>query len=157
MDNDSKALLVEVIENSKIASLGTCNNNQPFVSMVAFSTNDNFSELYILISQLAKHSKNIAVNNKISLMICQPETESDNPQTLARISITGAAHLIEKNTEEYISAKNSYLTKNTSAVMYFSLGDFQLYKLEIDKGRYVAGFAKTFNLSKESLKTLKNN
>ena len=157
MDNDSKALLVELIENSNIASLGTCNNNQPFVSMVAFSTNDNFSEFYILISQLAKHSKNIAVNNKISLMICQPETESENPQTLARFSITGTARLIEKNTEEYISAKNNYLTKNTSAVMYFSLGDFQLYKLEIDKGRFVAGFAKTFNLSKESLKSLKSN
>lgn len=157
MDDDSKKILIKLIEKSKIASLGTSNNDQPFVSMVAFSINENFSELYILISQLAKHSKNIALNNNISLMICQPETEAENPQTLARISITGTAHLINKNTEEYISAKNNYLAKNSSAVMYFSLGDFQLYKMDIDKGRYVAGFARTFNLSKESLKTLKNN
>lgn len=156
MDNDSKELLIKLIENSKIGSLGTCNNNQPFVSMVAFSINDNYSEIYILISQLAKHSKNIAVNNKISLMICQPETEAENPQTLTRFSITGTAHLIEKNTEDYISAKNNYLIKNSSAVMYFSLGDFNLYKMKIDKGRFVAGFAKTFNISKESLKTFKN-
>ena len=156
MDNDSKQLLVDLIENSKIASLGTCTDNQPHVSMVSFSVNDNFSEFYILISQLAKHSKNIAQNNKVSLMICQPETEADNPQTLARVSISGRSELIKRNKEEYLSAKNNYLMKNSSAEMYFGLGDFQLYKLKIDKARFVAGFAKTFNLSKESLQNLKN-
>jgi putative heme iron utilization protein len=88
-------------------------------------------------------------------MICQPETEADNPQTLARVSVTGIAQLIERNSEEYNSAKNSYLIKNTNAEMYFRLGDFQLYKLRINKARFVAGFAKTFNLSKESLQNLK--
>ena len=157
MENDSKQLLVELIENSKIASLGTCTDNQPYVSMVSFSVKENFSEFYILISQLAKHSKNITKNNKISLMICQAETEAANPQTLARISMTGKAKLIERNKEEYLSAKNNYLTKNINSEKYFSLGDFQLYKLEIEKARFVAGFAKTFNLSSESLQNLKKN
>jgi putative heme iron utilization protein len=89
-------------------------------------------------------------------MIGQPETASDNPQTLARVSLIGEAKLIDKNTEEYNNAKNNYLAKNNSAEMYFGLGDFQLYKLEIEKARFVAGFAKTFNLSKESLQNLKN-
>ena len=155
MDNDSKKILIHLIENSKIASLGTSSNNQPFISMVAYSVNEKFSEFYILISQLAKHSKNITDNKKISLMICQPETEADNPQTLARVSVTGIAQLIERNSEEYNSAKNSYLIKNKNAEMYFRLGDFQLYKLRINKARFVAGFAKTFNLSKESLQNLK--
>jgi putative heme iron utilization protein len=155
MDNDSKKILIHLIEYSKIASLGTSSNNQPFISMVAYSVNEKFSEFYILISQLAKHSKNITDNKKISLMICQPETEADNPQTLARVSVTGIAQLIERNSEEYNSAKNSYLIKNTNAEMYFRLGDFQLYKLRINKAKFVAGFAKTFNLSKESLQNLK--
>lgn len=155
MDNDSKKILIHLIESSKIASLGTSSNNQPFISMVAYSVNEKFSEFYILISQLAKHSKNITDNKKISLMICQPETEADNPQTLARVSVTGIAQLIERNSEEYNSAKNSYLIKNTNAEMYFRLGDFQLYKLRINKAKFVAGFAKTFNLSKESLQNLK--
>jgi hypothetical protein len=155
MENDSKKVLEHLIENSKIASLGTCSDNQPFVSMVAFSVNNNFTEFYILISQLAKHSKNITENKKISLMLCQPETEADNPQTLARVSMTGKAELVERNTEKYLSAKNSYLIKNKNAEMYFGLGDFQLYKLKIEKARFVAGFAKTFNLSIESLQNLK--
>ena len=156
MDDDSKKVLKQLLENSKIASLGTCNGNQPYVSMVSFSVNENFSEFYILISQLARHSKNIAENNKISLMICQPESEADNPQTLARVTITGKVELIERNKEEYLSAKDNYLKKNIYAEMYFSLADFQMYKLEIVKARFVAGFAKTFNISKESLQNLKN-
>ena len=100
MDDNSKLKsLYNLIENSKIASFGTSSNNQPFVSMVAFSVNENFNEFFILISQMAKHSKNIQDNNKISLMICQPETEAENPQTLARISLTGTAQLIDRDTE----------------------------------------------------------
>lgn len=155
MDDNSKLILLRLIENSKIGSLGTCSDNQPFVSMVAFSVNQNFTELVILISGLAKHTKNILLNNKVSLMISQRETDSDDPQTLARVSLTGVANLIDRNSDEYNTAKNNYLKKNTSSEMYFGLGDFQLYKLEIEKARFVAGFAKTFNLSKESLQNLK--
>ena len=154
MDDDSKKVLVNLLTKGNIASLGTANNNQPFVSMVSFSVTEDFGEFYILISQLAKHSKNILENNKVSLMICQPETEASNPQTLARVSMMGTAQLIDQGMEDYDSAKNNYLAKNTFAEMYFSLGDFQLYKIDIDKVRYVAGFAKTFNLTKVSLQNL---
>lgn len=156
MDEESKKILIEIITNSKIASLGTCTEDQPYVSMVSFSSNMDFSEFYILISGLAKHTKNILLNNKVSFMISQPETASNNPQTLARISLMGKANLIERNSEDYDSAQKNYLMKNPSAEMYFGLGDFQLYKLEVEKARFVAGFAKTFNLSKESLQNLKN-
>jgi heme oxygenase (biliverdin-IX-beta and delta-forming) len=154
MDEESKEILRELFESSKIASLGTSNENQPFVSMVAFSTAQNFSEFYIHISGLAKHTKNISLNNKVSLMICQPETVSNNPQTLARVSIIGNANIVDVSDTNYNEIKTSYLSKNPSAEMYFSLGDFQLFRIEVEKVRYVAGFAKTFNLTKVSLQNL---
>jgi heme oxygenase (biliverdin-IX-beta and delta-forming) len=154
MDEESKAILKELFENSKIASLGTSNENQPFVSMVAFTSAQDFSEFYIHISGLAKHTKNIFLNNKISLMICQPETDSKNPQTLARVSIIGNANIVDANDANYNEIKTSYLSKYPSAKLYFNLGDFQLFRIEVEKTRYVAGFAKTFNLTKVSLQNL---
>jgi len=157
MDEESKIFLTELLVSSKIASLGTINEDQPFVSMVSFSSAQDFSEFYIHISQLAKHTKNILKNNKVSLMICQPETFTSNPQKLARISIMGNVNLVDKADENYELIKRNFLTKNPFAEMYFTLGDFQLYRIEVEKARYVAGFAKTFNLTRVSLQNLKNN
>jgi heme iron utilization protein len=154
MDDESKKILIELLKNSRTASLGTSNKNQPFVSMVAFSSSNNFNEFYIHVSQLAIHTKNILSNPKVSLMICQSENQNTNPQSLARISLIGNATVLKRNDENYTSVKQNYLAKNPSAEMLFNLGDFQIFKIEITEGRFVAGFAKTFNLSKKNLEFL---
>jgi len=156
MDEDSKKTLIELLKNSKIASLGTSKENQPFVSMVSFSNSQKFSEFYILISQLAVHTKNILENNKVSLMICQSENETKNPNSLARITLIGKAIVVEKSDKNYSSIKQNYLNKNLSAEMLFNLGDFQIFRIEVEQARFVAGFAKTYNLSTKSLESLTN-
>jgi len=154
MDDESKIILISLLKNSKIASLGTSKDNQPFVSMVAYSHSPNFSEFYIHVSQLAVHTKNILENDKVSLMICQSDYQTKNPNTLARVTITGKAFIIEKSDENFASIKQTYLEKNPTAEMLFNLGDFQIFKIEVDQARYVAGFAKTFSLSKKSLENV---
>jgi len=156
MDEDSKKTLIELLKNSKTASLGTSKENQPFVSMVSFSNSQKFSEFYILISQLAVHTKNILENNKVSLMICQTENETKNPNSLARITFIGKAIVVEKSYKNYSSIKQNYLNKNLSAEMLFNLGDFQIFRIEVEQARFVAGFAKTYNLSTKSLESLTN-
>jgi len=154
MDNESKIILVSLLKNSKIASLGTCKNNQPFVSTVAYSTAFDFSEFYILISQLAVHTKNIIENNKVSLMICQSENESKNPNSLSRVTLTGKASVAKISDDNYSIIRQNYLDKNPLSEMLFNLGDFKIFKIEIDQARFIGGFAKTFNLSKKSLESL---
>jgi heme iron utilization protein len=136
--------------------LGTIKEDQPFVSMVSFSNSQNFSEFYILISQLAVHTKNIFENNKLSLMICQPENETKNPNSLARITLIGKAIIVEKSNKNYSSIKQNYLNKNLSSEILFNLGDFQIFRIIVEQARFVAGFAKTYNLSTKSLEYLTN-
>ncbi len=156
MDDESKIILVSLLKNSKIASLGTSQDNQPFVSMVTYSNSPNFSEFYILISQLAVHTKNIIENNKVSLMIYQSGNQTKNPNSLARVTINGKAFVVDKSDENYSLVKENYLAKNPTAEILFNLGDFQIFRIEIDEARFVCGFGKTFNLSKSSLESLVN-
>ncbi|MCB0731678.1 MAG: pyridoxamine 5'-phosphate oxidase family protein, partial [Ignavibacteriae bacterium] len=119
MDDESKNILDKLIKTSKVASLGTSKDNIPYISMVSYSVSDDSKEYYILISQLAEHTQNILNNPNVSLMICQPETEKSNPQTLARVSLNGKAELVERNSDEFEEIKKNYLTKNPKATLYF--------------------------------------
>lgn len=144
MDSESKNVLDKLIKKSKIASLGTSKENIPYVSMVTYSVSEDSKEFYILISQLAEHTQNILTNPNVSLMICQPETEASNSQTLARVSLNGKAELVERNSDKFAEIKKNYLSKNPKATLYFSLGDFILFKILIESTNFVTGFGKAF-------------
>jgi putative heme iron utilization protein len=154
MDKSTKDTLVNLINSSKIASLGTSLNNVPYVSMVSYSYSLDLTEFYVHLSQLAFHTQNILSNPNVSLMICQPETLSNNPQTLARISINGIINAINSSNNDYEKIKDNFLMKNPKSKLYFNLGDFILFKLIVQNARFVAGFGQTYNLSLDDMKTL---
>jgi heme iron utilization protein len=154
MNYDQKSLLLSLMKSSKTASLGTCKENQPYVSLTPYSCKENFTEFYIHISKLAVHTKNITDNSKVSLMISQSEDTNTNPLSLARVTLTGNALEVGRADINYNSIKENYLKKYPTAEMLFNLDDFHIYKIEIEQGRYVAGFANTYNLTKQSLESL---
>ena len=154
MDDQSKEKLLELIHTQKNASLGTSAQGQPLVSMVLFSVFGDLTDYAIHISQLAQHTQNIMNDPRVSLMICESVRRNVNPQTLARISITGKAMLLSPMSAEYNAAKESYLEKYPFAKMNFQLGDFSLYGIKLTSARYVAGFGKAFSLTVEDLRAL---
>ncbi len=154
MDAESKAKLLQLIQMQQNASLGTSAQGQPLVSMVLFSAFSDLSSYAIHISQLALHTQNIMNDPRVSLMICETVRKGVNPQTLARISITGKAMLLSPMSTKYAAAKESYLEKYPFAKMNFQLGDFFMYGIKLETARYVAGFGKAFSLTPAEMKRI---
>ena len=154
MDKDSQEKLLKLIQTQKNASLGTSSQGQPLVSMVLYAATSDLTSYFIHISQLAMHTRNIMDDPRVSLMICESVRTGINPQTLARISITGKAALLSPMSAEYTAAKESYLEKYPFAKMNFQLGDFSMYGIKLTSARYVAGFGKAFNFTLEDIRTL---
>ena len=151
MDKQNKQLLSQLIRTQQIASLGTLDEKQPMVSMVAYTVSDDFSSFYIHISGLAKHTKHIAQNPWVGLMICESLKSGQDPQTLARLSVSGHARVLVPDSDDYAEVKAGYLNKYPASEISFGLGDFDLYAIELEQARFVAGFGKTFNLTKQGL------
>lgn len=151
MEENFRKGLSDLILNSPAAALGTIHNNYPFVSLVAYSLDKRLCEFYVLLSDLAIHSKNLTSCKNVSLMIQTPKIDSENPLSSSRVTLTGEALKINRHDEKFAELKRNYLAKNTFAEAYFNLGDFNIYAITVEKSRFVAGFAKTFNLTKASL------
>lgn len=147
-ESSPQAEYAHLIRSQRIASLGTIRDGNPLVSMVPFAETPDLSSFLIHISRLALHTQDILKNPRVGLMIAEPDKGTKNPQTLARASIQGQAVVVPRDSADYDALADLYLHKFPDAAMTFSLGDFELYKIEAASARFVAGFGQIFNFGR---------
>jgi heme oxygenase (biliverdin-IX-beta and delta-forming) len=146
MDDASLQQLAQLIGAQRVASLGTLREGSPFVSMVLYAPAPDFRAYYIHTSRLAYHTQDILRDPRVSLMIAETDEGTRDPQTLARVSIQGEAHMVPPDDLTYATARDVYLSRFPQSEMTFGFADFALYCITIERARYVAGFARAFNL-----------
>ena len=154
MDAQSEKILVHLLANVRIAALGTIRDEEPRVSMVAFVPAQDFSAYYVHVSRLAQHTVDMQKNKQVSLLIAEPDDGRADPQTLARVSIRGSAEFMENGEPGYAPVKARYIERFPESESLFNLADFGLWRIKPKGARFVAGFAKAFNLTPEALQNL---
>jgi putative heme iron utilization protein len=131
----------------------------PIGSIVPFAV-DTDGKPYVLIAEIAAHTKNLLNSDKMNLFISHPSTE-DDPQTNWRASLAGRmkrivsprkadlfskeylkeCHQITEREEKILLAR--YAERVPNAEQYLNVHNFSFWKLEdIAKVRYIAGFGR---------------
>lgn len=151
MDEQSEQTLARLIRQTRIAALGTLHEGEPNLAMVAYSFAEDFSAFYIHVSRLGKHTMDMENDPRVSILITETDDRRPDPQTLARVSIRGMAEVLARNDPGYAQVRQIYLERLPEAEQLFSLGDFNLWKITLKGGRFVAGFGRAFNLVPEAL------
>ena len=146
MDAAAEQTLAYLIRETRVAALGTIHDSEPNLAMVAVAHENDFSAFYIHVSKLGKHTGDMELNPRVSLLITETDDRRTNPQTLARIALHGMAEIISRNVPGYAHVKDLYLNRFPEAEQLFNLGDFDLWKITPKGGRFVAGFGRAFNI-----------
>lgn len=109
-------------------------NGYPFGSVAPFIL-DHAGRPVILISDIAEHTKNIVADPRVSLIV-QPY--SPDMQVNGRVTIVGEARRVEDKD----SVGPRYLRFHPQAETYFAMHDFQFYRIEPLRIRYIGGFGR---------------
>lgn len=152
MDEQSQQLMTRLIREVRIAALGTLHEGNPNLAMVAVTHSDDFLSFYIHVSKLGKHTRDMESTANVSLLLMEIDDGRTDPQTLTRLSLNGTAAPLPKMNPNYNLIKQNYLVRFPEAEPLFGFGDFSLWQINIQHGRFVAGFGKAFNLVPEALK-----
>lgn len=152
MDAQSEKLLAHIIRTARVAALATLRDEAPQVSMVAYVAMADFSLFYILVSRLAQHTVEMQKDKRVALLIAEPDDGRSDPQTLARVSIRASAEMIQNGEPGYTPLKEMYLARFPEAEQLFKLADFNFWRIKPKGGRYVAGFAKAYNITADTLR-----
>lgn len=106
----------------------------PFGSVAPFIL-DHAGRPVLLISTLAEHTRNIAADPRVSLIV-QPY--SPDMQVAGRATLLGRAERVEDKS----TLGPRYLRFHPQAESYFAMHDFHFYRIEPVRLRWIGGFGK---------------
>jgi len=124
----------------------------PFGSVVPYALDEAFRP-HFLISRIAQHTKNLAADPRASLMVQDRDAPGD-PQASWRITLVGdvtrlAATPGEGPGSEEVVGEEAlaeltarYLARVPGASQYHQMHDFDYWRLEPRKVRFIGGFGK---------------
>ena len=90
----------------------------------------------LLISALAEHTKNIAEDDRVSLLFNATANLAE-PLTGERVTVFGRARGSQAPRQ-----RKRYLARHPAAAMYAGFGDFSCYAVEVERVHLVAGFGR---------------
>ncbi len=125
------------------AALSTLAEGFPYGSLVQYAADEQGQPL-LLISDLAEHTQNLLIDPRASLLVWDQPGQLD-PLALGRVSLIGRAVKTSEGLEVY-------LEKHPQARQYASFKDFHLWRLEVERVRYVGGFGQMSWVAAEDYK-----
>lgn len=130
-----------MLQGNRWAALATLGEDGPSASMVAFVAESDLTGIVLFLSGLSEHTRNLLAEPRVSLVISEPDSGGEDPQTLARISVKGLAEQVVRDAQEFEGLWRTYLDRLPEAAPRIMLADFSLFRIAITTVRYVGGFA----------------
>lgn len=145
--------LLSSVQTLFIASLN--NDGTPHASYAPYIRDEN-GDLYIFVSQLAQHTRNLLKSDTTSVLIAEDEQQSKQIFAKTRLQYQCEIHLIERHHTAFSSIIDIMERQFGETVQVLkSLPDFHLFRLKPITGVFVIGFGQAYQLGGERLQTLK--
>ncbi|WP_309496711.1 pyridoxamine 5'-phosphate oxidase family protein [Sulfurovum sp.] len=146
--------LSSYLEPFKSAVLGTTSENgYPFSSYAPFYYDG--SSIYIFISDIATHAKNMQQRPKASAFFIEDESQTQQIFARKRISLQCDVTCISKNDDSYTSIMEAFVSKQGATLtMLMGMADFNLYILTPIYGEATFGFGEAYNIGGENMNEL---
>ena len=132
----------ELIARENEASLGTIEGEIPYVSVTSYlfepGEGERLGSIYLLLSDLARHTKNLKKNKTVSLLIVESKPEVSIQQR-ARVTVVGEIAGVSVEGEKRLREK--FRRALPWSEMWLSLPDFHFYRLRPSEVSWIGGFA----------------
>ena len=143
-DRDKEPGLVarRLIRTGRLATLATLDTETdggPYASLALTACGHDAAPL-LLLSGLARHSRNIAADGRVSLLFAKSSREAI---AQGRASVVGRAEPCDDPL-----LKNRFLARHATAQSIAQFADFRLYRVAVDSVHFVGGFGNIHTLDR---------
>jgi putative heme iron utilization protein len=135
-----------LVRRATKASLATIDarNGFPYASLVIMAT-DVSGAPTLLISNLARHTANLAKDARASILVDETGALAD-PLQGARVTVYGRAETASGD-----GVRQRFLARHPQAAFYADFPDFGFWRLAVEGAHYIGGFGRIFDLAPDEL------
>lgn len=139
---DAKRLL----RISRVGALATLDldDGSPLVTLVGVASDWDGAPLFLL-SELSRHTQNLARSARASLLLTSDATKGD-PLNHPRLTLGGLVLPHEEST-----SRERYIRRNPKSKLYASFADFSIRRMQIGSIHFNGGFGRADAISVEEL------
>ena len=142
--------IASFIEQFQSTILGTISeNNYPFSSYAPFYYDGK--QIYIFISDIATHAKNLQRLPRASCLFIKDECKSSNIFARKRISLQCDVSKIERDSDNYREIMQHFIARHPMVEMLSQMQDFNLYALTPIYGEATFGFGEAYHIGGEQM------
>ena len=149
---EEKALLKDLLISRRVLSVSVLLDGAPYTGLLPFAMQPDFSAALVHASSLARHTAGLADGARISYLVHARDDPDADPLQLPRLSVQGVSQLIARESTAYAEARATYVAKFPASEPIFGLGDFNLYALVPQTGRFVVRFGRALNVTAEAIR-----
>lgn len=151
MDGEAALSLRALLATRPVAALATLHGGEPAVSMVPFVLPAGGTQLFIHVSGLATHTRDMQRHARVGLLVMAEATADVSPQALPRVALQADVLALAPDSTAHAAACAAYLQRFPDAAQTFALADFSLLALQPVSARLIAGFGRAGSLVGEPL------
>ncbi|MEN8727739.1 MAG: pyridoxamine 5'-phosphate oxidase family protein [Sulfurovum sp.] len=147
--------LSELLAKYQSVVLGTQGSNgYPFSSYAPFYYDGE--QVYIFISNIATHAKNIQTTPQASALFIEDENKSKNIFARKRISLQCDVTFVSRDDETFNTVMENFQDKFDANMVTMLMGmkDFNLYALKPIYGEATFGFGEAYHIGGEKMNEL---
>lgn len=125
-------------------------NGRPNVSYAPYVQNQD--GYFVLISEIARHARNLQVNPSVSIMMIEDEGDSKQLFARKRLTFDAIASVVERDSKQWNLVIAQMKERFGEIIDSLSqLQDFVLFNLKAEQGLFVKGFGQAYQVSGDDL------
>ncbi|GLQ00330.1 HugZ family pyridoxamine 5'-phosphate oxidase [Methylophaga thalassica] len=146
----SQEIMAMVNSRKSLLLSSLTEENEPYASYAPFAVGEDC--LYVLISEIAVHAKNLQHHPRASVLIIEDEDSAAELFARLRVQYNVTTELLPIDSADWDVGIQCLTDRHGDRIQNLSqLSDFKLFKLNPIGGRYVKGFGKAYQIDGGSL------
>lgn len=134
-NRDPARLARRLMRRCERAALATSLLGAPYVSLVLHAADLDASPI-LLLSDLAQHARNMALDPRVSLLLDGTDDLADRLDG-PRLTLIGRAETVPDP-----SLPARFTARHPSSALYAGFADFRIYRVVVERGHLIAGFGR---------------
>ncbi len=151
LPDDAVALLRRLLTTRRTLALAVVADGEPIIGLLPFAADAGAgladggarggSALLVHASGLARHARGLRPGFRFDALLAEDDAPGVDPLAVPRATLRGTVAVPEAGSPEHAAARAAYVARFPAAERLLGFGDFALYRLEVEAGRLIAGFA----------------